>query len=51
MDLVEFTPAREQYAYTFGGVAPVMSIRPGTALRVWSDDPFDGMLRSVTLSL
>ena len=47
MDLVEFTPAREQYAYTFGGVAPVMKIRPGMALRVWSDDAFGGVLRSV----
>jgi acetamidase/formamidase len=47
MDLVEFTPSREQYAYTFGGVAPVMTVRPGTALRVWSDDAFGGVLRSV----
>jgi acetamidase/formamidase len=47
MDLVEFSPAREQYTYTFGGVAPVMKIRPGTALRVWSDDAFGGVLRSV----
>lgn len=47
MDLVEFTPTREQYVYTFGGVAPVMRIRPGTAMRVWSDDAFGGLLRSV----
>jgi acetamidase/formamidase len=47
MDLVEFTPSREQYAYTFGGVPPVMTVRPGTALRVWSDDAFGGVLRSV----
>ena len=47
MDLVEFSPTREQYTYTFGGVAPVMKIRPGMALRVWSDDAFGGVLRSV----
>ena len=47
MDLVEFTPSREQYAYTFGGVAPVMTVRSGTAMRVWSDDAFGGVLRSV----
>ncbi|GAC1309357.1 MAG: acetamidase/formamidase family protein [Acidimicrobiales bacterium] len=47
MDLVEFVPTREQYAYTFGGVAPVMRVKPGTALRVWSDDAFGGVLRSV----
>lgn len=47
MDPVEFTPSRDQYAYTFGGVAPVMTVRPGTALRVWSDDAFGGVLRSI----
>src|SRR5215217_5579344 len=46
MDVVEVTPTFEQYAYTFGGVAPLMRIRPGTALRVWSEDAFNGALRS-----
>ena len=48
MDVVEYTPTPEQYAFTFGGVAPVMRIAPGTALRLWSDDAFCGALRSVT---
>ena len=48
MDVVEYTPSPEQYAFTFGGVAPVMRIAPGTALRLWSDDAFCGALRSVT---
>ena len=47
MDVIEYTPTREQYAYTFGGAAPVMRIKPGTALRLWSDDAFGGALRSV----
>src|SRR6187397_2380811 len=47
MEMFEFTPTREQYAYTFGGVAPHMRIRPGTALRLWSDDAFGGALSSV----
>jgi len=47
MDLIEFVPTREQYAYTFGGVAPIMKVTPGTALRLWSDDAFGGVLRSV----
>ncbi len=47
MDVVEVTPSREEYAYTFGGVAPLRTITPGTALRVWSDDAFGGVLRSV----
>ena len=47
MDVIEYTPTREQYAYTFGGAAPAMRIKPGTALRLWSDDAFGGALRSV----
>jgi acetamidase/formamidase len=47
MDVVEVTPSPEQYAYTFGGVAPLMRVRPGTAMRLWSDDAFGGALRSV----
>jgi acetamidase/formamidase len=48
MDLVEFVPTRSQFAYTFGGVAPVARVRPGTALRVWSEDAFGGALRTVS---
>lgn len=48
MDVVEVVPSREQYAYTFGGVAPLHRVRPGTALRLWSDDAFGGALRSTT---
>ena len=47
MDVRSYTPGREHYAYTFGGVAPVMRIPPGTALRLWSDDAFGGALQSV----
>ncbi|GAA0304983.1 acetamidase/formamidase family protein [Kineococcus aurantiacus] len=48
VEVVEFTPTPEQYAWTFGGVAPVATVRPGTALKLWSDDAFCGRLRSVT---
>lgn len=47
MDVVEFVPSAEQYAFTFGGVPPVRRVRPGSALRLWSDDAFCGALRSV----
>lgn len=47
MDVVEFTPTFEQFAYTFGGAAPVMRVRPGTALRLWSEDAFNHALTSV----
>jgi acetamidase/formamidase len=47
-DIIEVTPTFEQYAFTFGGVAPIRKIAPGTVLRLWSDDAFCGALRSVT---
>src|SRR3954466_2089455 len=47
MDVIEYAPSREEYAYTFGGAPPVMRVKPGTALRLWSDDAFGGALRSV----
>lgn len=46
MDIVEVTPDPDQYAWTFGGVAPLRRIRPGTVLRVWTEDAFCGRLRS-----
>lgn len=48
MDVVEFTPTREQYAWTFGGVAPVRRIQPGTVLRLWTEDAYGGVLRSTS---
>jgi acetamidase/formamidase len=48
MEIVEFHPTPEQYAYTFGGVAPIRKVLPGTVLRLWTDDAFGGALRSVT---
>ena len=47
MDVVDVVPSFEQYAFTFGGVAPLRKISPGTPLRLWSDDAFCGALRSV----
>ncbi|MGH3472785.1 MAG: acetamidase/formamidase family protein [Nocardioidaceae bacterium] len=47
MDVIEFRPTPDQYAYTFGGVAPIMKVDPGTALLLWSDDAFGGVLRTV----
>jgi acetamidase/formamidase len=46
VEIVEFRPEREQYAFTFGGVAPVRRVVPGTVLRLWTDDAFCGSIRS-----
>jgi acetamidase/formamidase len=48
MEILEYTPQPEQYAWTFGGAAPSHRIKPGTMLRLWSDDAFCGRLRNIT---
>ena len=48
MDVVEFRPEPGQYAWTFGGAAPTHRIRPGTVLRLWTEDAFSGRLRRPT---
>jgi acetamidase/formamidase len=44
VDVVEFRPEPDQYAWTFGGVAPTHRISPGTVLKLWSEDAFSGRL-------
>ena len=46
MEVIEFRPEREQYAFTFGGVAPIRRVQPGTELRLWTEDAFCGTIRS-----
>ena len=48
MDILEFRPAPDEYAWTFGGAAPVRRVVPGTVLRLWTEDAFCGALRSTT---
>jgi acetamidase/formamidase len=48
MDLIEFKPTKDQLAYTFGGAAAVMKIKPGTALKLWSEDAFNNTINKVT---
>jgi acetamidase/formamidase len=47
METIEFRPSFEQYAYTFGGVAPVLRVKPGTVMRLWSEDAFNNALTSI----
>lgn len=46
VDVVEYRPRPDEYAWTFGGVAPTHRIRPGSALRLWTEDAFSGRLTS-----
>ncbi len=47
MDVVEFKPERSQFVYTFGGAAPVIWVKPGTVLQLWSEDAFNHAITSV----
>jgi len=44
--VLSFRPEVEQYAWTFGGAAPVARIRPGTVLELWTEDCFAGRVKS-----
>jgi acetamidase/formamidase len=48
VDVVEFRPRPDQYTWTFGGAAPTHRIKPGTALRLWTEDAFSGRLQRVS---
>ncbi|MCV7252745.1 acetamidase/formamidase family protein [Mycolicibacterium fluoranthenivorans] len=46
MQIVEFTPTRDQYVWTFGGAEPALEVAPGTVLRLWTEDAFAGRVTS-----
>jgi acetamidase/formamidase len=46
LEVITFRPSAEQYAWTFGGAAPVMRIRPPAMLRLFTEDCFAGRVRS-----
>ena len=44
-EVVSFRPEPSQFAWTFGGAAPVMRVRPGTVMELWTEDAFGGKVR------
>jgi acetamidase/formamidase len=44
--ITRFVPTEDQFAWTFGGCAPVMHIRPGDVLDLYTEDAFGGRIRS-----
>jgi acetamidase/formamidase len=44
--ITRFVPTEDQFAWTFGGCEPVMRIRPGDILDVFTEDAFGGRIRS-----
>jgi acetamidase/formamidase len=45
-EVVTFRPQPDQYAWTFGGVAPLLTVKPGTVMEVWTEDCFAGRVQS-----
>ena len=47
MDVLSYRPEPDELAWTFGGVAPVRRVQPGTVLELWTEDAFAGKVRGV----
>ena len=47
LDVVSFRPEPSQFAWTFGGVPPLMSVKPGTVMELWTEDAFAGKVRGL----
>jgi acetamidase/formamidase len=46
-DVVALNPTPEQYAYAFGGAAPLVTVKPGTIVELSTEDCFAGNVRGV----
>nr|WP_202512435.1 acetamidase/formamidase family protein [Streptomyces sp. SID3343] len=46
-DVVSLKPTPDQYAYTFGGRAPLLTVRPGTIVELETEDCFAGNVKGV----
>ena len=45
MEVVSYRPEPSEFAWTFGGVKPVRSVKPGMVLELWTEDAFGGKVR------
>ncbi len=45
MDVLTYRPEPSEFAWTFGGVPPVRTVKPGDVLELWTEDAFGGKVR------
>jgi acetamidase/formamidase len=45
MDVIAYRPDPSEFAWTFGGAAPVMKVKPGDVLELFTEDAFGGKVR------
>jgi acetamidase/formamidase len=43
---LDWTPKHEELVYTFGGATPRQRIKPGTHIVTWTEDCFDGVVKT-----
>jgi acetamidase/formamidase len=46
VEVVTYRPEPSEFAWTFGGVKPIRSVKPGTVMELWTEDAFGGKVRS-----
>ena len=47
VEVVSFRPEASEFAWTFGGVDPVLRVTPGAVMELWTEDAFGGKVRKV----
>jgi acetamidase/formamidase len=45
LEVVSYRPEPSEFAWTFGGVAPVRRVEPGSVMELWTEDAFGGKVR------
>src|ERR671924_1978930 len=45
MDVIAYRPEPSEFAWTFGGVPPIRSVKPGDVLELWTEDAFGVTVR------
>ena len=43
--IADYTPRKRELSYTFGGRKPVLEVKPGTVMRIFTEDCFGGTVR------
>ena len=46
LEVISYRPVPSEFAWTFGGAAPVRRVQPGSVLELWTEDCFAGKVRS-----
>jgi acetamidase/formamidase len=48
VNVIEYRPDPSEFAWTFGGVAPVRKVKPGDVIELWTEDCYAGKVRAET---